>query len=77
MEFTGSDGNLVVLRGMYSYSPQTVSAHQMDIDLRHSDIESTMELRISEAGGHPKPPHPNIQTILDRYPIVFGNIPPR
>lgn len=33
-----------------------------------------MELRISEAGSQPKPPHPNIQDILDRYPIVFGDI---
>ena len=48
----------------------------MEVDLRHGDIESVVELRISEAGGVTKPPHPEIQAILDKYPIVFGDIPP-
>lgn len=34
-----------------------------------------MELRISKIGGQTKPPHPDIQTILDRYSVVFGDIP--
>ena len=38
MEFTGPDGKMVVLRGMHSYPPQTVSAHRMEADLRHGEI---------------------------------------
>ena len=47
----------------------------MEADLRHGDIGWVVELRISEAGGVTKPPQPEIQAILDRYPIVFGDIP--
>lgn len=53
MEFTRPNGKLVVLRGMHSYPPQTTSAHRMEADLRHGDIEWAMELRISEAGDQP------------------------
>ena len=59
MEFIESDGKLVVLWFMNSYPPQTVSAHKMDADLRHGGIAWAVELRISEVGGQPKPPHPN------------------
>lgn len=68
MEFTGPDGKLVVLWGMHSYPTQTVSSHRMEIDLRHGDIAWAVELRISEVGGKAKPPHLDIQAILDRYP---------
>lgn len=76
MESTGLDGNLVVLRGMHSYPPQTVSAHRMEADLRHGDIEWAVDLRISEAGGQPRAQYPDIHAILDRYPVVFGDISP-
>lgn len=76
MEFVGPDGKKVLLRGMQSYPPQTISAHRMEADLRHGDIKSAMELRISETRGKPNTPHPKIQTILDRYPVVFGDMPP-
>eukprot|EP00253_Pinus_taeda_P036261 PITA_36261 len=52
MEFTGSDGKLDLLRGMHSYPPQTVSAHMMEVNLGHGDIEWVVELRVSEARGH-------------------------
>ena len=51
MEFLDLDGKLVMLRGMHSYPPQTVSVHKMKADFRHGDIEWVVELRISEAGG--------------------------
>ena len=35
-----------------------------------------MELRASEAGTTGQTVHPEIQSILDRYAIVFGEIPP-
>ena len=38
MEFIGIDGKLVVLRGMHSYPPHTLSAHRMEFDMRHGDI---------------------------------------
>eukprot|EP00253_Pinus_taeda_P005712 PITA_05712 len=66
MEFVGLDGKLVVLRGMHLYSPQTVSAHRMEVDLRNGEFEWVAELRIYEVGGQPKQAHPDIQSILDR-----------
>ena len=75
MEFVGPDGKTMKLRGMHSYPPQTISAHMMEADLRQGDIECVVELRNSEAEGKPKPPHPEIHVILDRYPVVFGDIP--
>ena len=53
MEFTRLDGKQVVLRGMHSYPPQTVSAHRMEADLRHGDMAWVVELRISKVGGRP------------------------
>lgn len=75
MEFTRMDVKPVVLRGMYSHPPQRVSAHRMEVDLRHGDIAWAVELRISEVGGKANLPRPDIQGILDRYPVVFGDIP--
>jgi len=75
MEFTGLDGKLVVLRGMHSYPPQTVSVHRMEADLRHGDIAWAVELRVSEVGGQAQSPPPDIQGLLDRYSVVFGDIP--
>lgn len=75
MEFVGLDGKSVVLRGIHSYPPQTISTYRMEVDLRHGDIAWAVELRISEAGGKTTPPHPYIQAVLDRYPVVFGDIP--
>jgi len=68
---------MVLLRGMHSYPPQRVSMYRMEEDLRHEDIEWVVELKISNTGGKPQPPHLDIQTILDRYPTMVGDIPPR
>lgn len=76
VEFLGPYGKTMLLRGMTSYPPQTVSNHKMESNLRHGYIEWAMELRISEVGGNPKPPHTKIDAILYMYPVVFWDIPP-
>lgn len=48
----------------------------MEANLRHGDIAWVVELRISEAGGNTMPPHSDIHVVLDRYSVVFGDIPP-
>lgn len=75
MEFIGPNVKLVVLRGMRFYPPQIVLAHGMEADLRHGDITSTVELKISEVGGQAQPPKADIQALLDKYVVVFGDIP--
>lgn len=72
MEFTGPNGKLIVLRGMHSYPHQTVSAHRMEVDLRHGAIEWDMELRISETGASTRPVHPGILALLERNQGIFG-----
>jgi len=76
MEFMVPDGKLVALRGMQSYPPQTVLAHRMEADLRHGDIAWAVELRILEVGGQAQSPPADIQALLDRYAVVFEDIPP-
>lgn len=76
MKFTGPNGKSVVLRGMNSYPPQTVPTHKMEADLRHGGITWAVELRVSKVGGQAQPPPSNIQGLLDRYSVVFGDIPP-
>lgn len=61
---------------MHSYPPQSVSAHRMEANLRHGDIAWAIELRILEVGGKATSPHPDIQAVLDKYLVVFGDISP-
>ena len=49
----------------------------MEAVFRKGDIEWVMELRAFEAGTTGQMVHPKIQSILDPYAIVFGEIPPR
>ena len=72
MEFIGSDGNLVVLRGMHSYPPQIVYAHRMEANLRCDDIEWVVELRILETRGMKQQTHSDILALLERHQVVFG-----
>ena len=62
--------------GMHTYPPQTISAHRMEADFHKGDIKWAVELRVSEAGSTGQAVHPDVQTILDRYTTVFGDIPP-
>lgn len=72
----GPDGKLVLLRGMHSYPPQTVSTHQMEADLWHGDIERPVELRISKTRVPQQSVHPDILALLERHQGDFGEIPP-
>ena len=64
------------IRGQHTYLPQTVSAHQMEAVFRKGYIEWAVELRASEVGTTGQMVDLEIQSILDRYAIVFGEIPP-
>eukprot|EP00253_Pinus_taeda_P033610 PITA_33610 len=64
------------IRGQRTYPPQTVSTHRMEVVFWKGDIEWAVELRASEARTTGQTVHPEIQSILDRYAIVFGEIPP-
>ena len=43
---------------------------------RKGDVEWAVELRASEARTTGQTVHPEIQSILDQYAIMFGEIPP-
>ena len=62
--------------GMHMYPPQTVSAHRMEADFRKGNIEWAVEFQASEAETTGRAVHPDIQAILDRHDVVFGDIPP-
>lgn len=77
MEWTDKKtGRHEMLRGMHTYLPQTVSAHRMEADFWKRDIEWAVELRVSKAGSTGQAVHPDVQSILDRYATIFGDIPP-
>ena len=48
----------------------------MEAVFQRGDIEWAVELHASEAGTTWQTVHPEIQSILDRYATVFGEIPP-
>ena len=56
------------------WGQQTVSAHRMEVVFRKGDIEWAVDLRASETGTIGQTVHMEIQSILDRYAIVFGEI---
>jgi len=64
------------IRGQHTYPPQTVSVHRMEAVFRKGDVEWAMELRASKAGATGRTVHPEIQSILDQYATVFGEILP-
>eukprot|EP00253_Pinus_taeda_P002064 PITA_02064 len=64
------------IQGQHTYPPQTVSAHRMEAVFRKGDVEWAVELCASEGGTIGQTVHPEIQTIPDRYAIVFGQILP-
>ena len=77
MEWTDKKtGRHEKIRGMHTYPPQTVSAHRMEADFRKGDIQWAVELRVSKAGSTGQVVHPDVQSILDKYATVFGEIPP-
>ena len=63
------------IKGIHTYPPQIVSANKMEVDLHKGDIEWVVELHILEAAGKGALVHLDVQSILDRYPTIFGDIP--
>lgn len=47
MEFM-KDGKKVVLGGMHTYPPKTVTSNKMEAIFRHGDIELAVECRVSK-----------------------------
>ena len=77
MEWTGGkDGQQQRIKGINTYPPQVNSVHRMKAYLRRGDVEWAVELHISEAMGKDSPIHPYVQSLLDQYSTVFGDIPP-
>eukprot|EP00253_Pinus_taeda_P030212 PITA_30212 len=64
------------IQGQHTYPPQTVLAHRMEAVFWKGDIEWAVELHASKAGTTGQTVHPEIQSILDQYATVFGDIPP-
>ena len=66
MEFTGAEGQKVVLRGMNTYPPTVVTSHRMEAILRQGDIERATECLVTfrkpldQATQHPA----NIEALL-------------
>ena len=48
----------------------------MEADLHRGDVEWAVELHISEVRDKESPVHLDVQSLLDRYSTVFGDIPP-
>eukprot|EP00253_Pinus_taeda_P009694 PITA_09694 len=79
LEMEGDDekiGRHEKIQGQHTYPPQTVSAHRMEAVFQKGDIEWAVDLRASEAGTIGQIVHLEIQSILDWYATLFGEIPP-
>ena len=59
MDFTGPEGQKVVLREMNTYPPTAMTSHRMEVVLRHGDIEWVAKCMVTfrkppdEATQHP------------------------
>ena len=77
MEFTGAEGQKVVLRGMNTYPPTAVTSHKMEAILQQGDIEWATECLVTFR----KPPnkatqHPaDIEALLQKHKAVFEDLP--
>ena len=77
MEFTGAEGQKVVLRGMITYPPATVTSHRMEAVLQQGVIEWAAECLVTfrkppdEATQHPT----DIEALLQKHKEVFRDLP--
>ena len=77
MDFTGAEGQKVVLRGMNTYPPTTVTSHRMEAVLLHGDIEWATECWVTfrkpldEATQHPT----DIEALLQKHKAIFRDLP--
>ena len=77
MEFIGPDGKKVVLWAMHQYLSKIVSSHNMEVVMRHGDIEWVVECFISD-----REPldclqqlPEELQVLLCKHHKVFSDIP--
>jgi hypothetical protein len=78
MGFKDSEGKRIVLRGMSTGAPRTVSAKRMERIFRHGEVVYAAKSLITtqmDSYGHPQY-QTDIKTLLGRYQQVFGLIPP-
>jgi hypothetical protein len=78
MSFKDTKGSKVVLRGMSTGAPRTVSAKRMERIFRHGDVAYVVECLITtrrDSDGR-QYYHPEIRELLSQYEPVFGPIPP-
>jgi hypothetical protein len=78
MSFKDANDTKVVLRGMSTGAPRTVSAKRMERIFRHGDVSYAVECLITtkkESNGRQKY-QTEIRALLSQYEPVFGPIPP-
>jgi hypothetical protein len=79
MGFRGSHGKRVVLRGMLTGAPRTVSTKRMERIFRHGEatfvVECLITMRKDSEGRQQY--QTEIENLLGRHQQVFGLIPPR
>jgi hypothetical protein len=78
MGFRDRDGKMVVLRGMSTGAPRTVSAKRMERIFRHGEVAYVVECLITtwkDSEGRQQY-HTEIRNLLGRHQQVFGSIPP-
>jgi hypothetical protein len=76
--FKDRDGKKVVLRGMSTRAPRTVSAKRMERIFRHGEVAYVAECLITtrkDSEGRQQY-HTKIKNLLGRHQQVFGSIPP-
>jgi hypothetical protein len=79
MGFRDSDGKRVVLRGMSTGAPRTISAKRMERIFKHGEVAYATECLITtqkDSEGR-QLYHTKIRNLLGRHQQVFGLIPPR
>jgi hypothetical protein len=77
MSFRDASGLRVVMRGMSTGAPQTVSTKRMERIFRHDDVSYAAECLITtrkDSEGREQY-HPQIGELLDQYEPIFGSIP--
>lgn len=73
-----ADGKKRILRALSDGGPKEVSSHRMETIIRHRDILWATQCFISSkepSSQDGKPYHIDIQHILDKHGVVFGDIP--
>jgi hypothetical protein len=79
MGFRDNDGKKVVLMGMWTGAPKTVSTKRMERIFRHGEVAYAAECVITTQRdlGSQQQYRTEIKTLLSQHQRVFGSIPPR